>query len=131
MVPEIRLTQDMIEAIGGLDTEDYKKFKDYIQSAFHILRRRVGLFTPLLLLLSDSVVPIDQGNSGFTRAQLLEQIRLRFMVGQSNEEATSNFAAVMERSRNSWGALLIDVTHNEVKGIIGYIKTWVPWSGSS
>ena len=41
--PPMRLNRDMIEGMGGIDSEQYNKFKSFCFDAFQSLRRLVSL----------------------------------------------------------------------------------------
>lgn len=61
LAPRIRITPEMIDALGGEKSVSFSNYKAYCTKAFSTLRRHVGLFTQMILLLSDSVPPLDQG----------------------------------------------------------------------
>lgn len=57
MPPPMKLTNDMINAMGGQMSDHYKKFLDYCTTAFCILRRHARLITNLFALMLDAGIP--------------------------------------------------------------------------
>jgi len=47
----------MVEAMGGLDSEHYLKFKSYCFTAFSILRKSASLIINLFELMLDAKIP--------------------------------------------------------------------------
>ena len=56
LYPDIRLTPEMIDALGGKNSIYYSKFKEYCGKAYNCLRRHSNLFFILLSSL-DSIKP--------------------------------------------------------------------------
>lgn len=54
--PPMKLTKEMVEAMGGANSEEMKKFRSHCYSAFLILRKHANLFVNLFALMVDSSV---------------------------------------------------------------------------
>ncbi|KAI1724754.1 phosphoinositide 3-kinase family, accessory domain (PIK domain) domain-containing protein [Ditylenchus destructor] len=55
--PSMKLTSEMINAMGGQNSEYFKDFVDYCTTAFCILRRHANLITNLFSLMLDAGIP--------------------------------------------------------------------------
>jgi phosphatidylinositol 3-kinase len=55
--PAMKICKEMVEAMGGLESEHYLKFKSYCCMAFIILRKSANLIINLFELMFDSIPP--------------------------------------------------------------------------
>jgi phosphatidylinositol 3-kinase len=55
--PAMKLCREMVEAMGGLESEHYLKFKSYCFMAFSILRKSANLIINLFELMLDATIP--------------------------------------------------------------------------
>lgn len=55
--PVMKLCREMVEAMGGLESEHYLKFKSYCFTAFSILRKSAHLILNLFELMHDATIP--------------------------------------------------------------------------
>lgn len=85
-LPAMRISDDMIDALGGLESRDFYIFKELCDRIYNCLRRHIHYFMPLLLLLSDLEPPIID-NGRFTKDQIVNEICRRFAPGESYQEA--------------------------------------------
>jgi phosphatidylinositol 3-kinase len=53
----MKLCREMLEAMGGLESEHYLKFKSYCFAAFSILRKSANLIINLFELMRDATIP--------------------------------------------------------------------------
>jgi len=137
MAPEIRITPDMIDAMGGQTSKNYTLFKDICTRAFNCLRRHSNLFFILLSSL-DSIKPKIQ-NGKYNYMYIKKQVISRFIPGENYNQAKLLFNTKVNRKRSSsYSEIIIDFCHKNVqengfmsqvsnlsKGMIGYF-----WNGS-
>jgi phosphatidylinositol 3-kinase len=57
MPPPMKLTSEMINAMGGQNSEHFRAFVNYCTIAFCILRRHANLITNLFSLMLDAGIP--------------------------------------------------------------------------
>ena len=55
--PPFRFTRHMADAMGGEDTDQYKRFKSYCCQAYNWLRKSANLILNLLSLMVDAGIP--------------------------------------------------------------------------
>lgn len=108
IAPHIRLTPTMVDALGGGRSDSFLEFKKLCSNAFNCLRRHVGLFTSLLILLADLQPTVDN----FTRDEIIDQILNRFMPGLEEDEAGSTFNTLLDSAWQSYGGTVVDVMHD-------------------
>ena len=110
LAPHMRITPDMVEAIGGINSKNYVEFKKICTKVYNCLRRHTNLFLELLSLLPDSDPPINRNVIKFTQEQLTTEIINRFLPGQSHEEAKIQFSTHIESSTKT-SNMLVDFFH--------------------
>lgn len=89
--PGIRITGSMIEAIGGVTSDNYKYFKQLCNKIYNCLRRHVDIFINMLLVLSKI------SNVHLTEKQIVNELVTRFLPKQGNEEASLHISAQIEK----------------------------------
>jgi len=113
-IPSMRLTEEMVDAIGGINSENYEYFKKICTQAFNCLRRHYSIFYHMLSLLPDSAPPIIDFKN-YTKDRLKNEIYERFMFGHSYEEAELQFNIYIERSYNTNKHAFYDFLHHHNK----------------
>ena len=99
MAPEIRITPEMVDALGGFDSKYYQLFKTLCSKAYNCLRRHANLFIELLSMLYKLKPEIDNGK--FTKEKVKEQIMKRFIPNENYQEAKLKFITQVENSHTS------------------------------
>eukprot|EP01130_Rhizamoeba_saxonica_P003912 TRINITY_DN1619_c0_g1_i2.p1 TRINITY_DN1619_c0_g1~~TRINITY_DN1619_c0_g1_i2.p1 ORF type:complete len:777 (+),score=111.87 TRINITY_DN1619_c0_g1_i2:641-2971(+) len=112
MAPYMRLTESMVNAIGGEHSERYAQFKEYCLQAYNCLRRHASLFLTLLLLIAESSPQIDCEGSHFTAEQIEAMIMRRFIPGQSNSEARQQLFTRLHTSKDGYAMSIHDIMHS-------------------
>ncbi|KAM7540029.1 hypothetical protein Aperf_G00000024770 [Anoplocephala perfoliata] len=87
MAPNVRLTKDMIETMGGTKTELFKSFLNSGYTAFLNLRGHANVFMALLSLVQDAGV----GDIARDPQKSLDFLKERFLLDKSAEEASQRF----------------------------------------
>ena len=83
---DMRITPEMLDALGGHNSESYRKFKVLCDKIYNILRRHLNLFACLLNLFVTTNPKID-GSRHFTENRVLREIAKRFAPGENYKEA--------------------------------------------
>ena len=92
----MKITEDMLQMLGGQNSESFKIFKKYCKEAYKLLRQRSSLWYILLTYLEFSVPSIDKFkyNSETIRNHVIE----RLIPGESDIEASMQIIDIVERS---------------------------------
>jgi phosphatidylinositol 3-kinase len=113
--PEMRITREMLAALGGIDSEAYKRFKDLCTLIYNCLRRHVNLFTCMLRLLTESD-PVIKENGIIDEEKLMSEIRRRFIPGETQLEANIGlFNRIKDSTSSSLANDILDRFHSIAK----------------
>ena len=104
----IRITPDILDAMGGSNGPDYEYFKKLCTQIYNCLRRHVSLFMNLLIMLTE----IDQS---ITIDRLQEEIIKRFEPGENTVEAKLHLENKMNNSRQTYEHTVVDFVHKSFK----------------
>jgi phosphatidylinositol 3-kinase len=134
--PKIRIDPDMIDALGGVNSQYYVQFNKLCNKIFNCLRRHVNLFINLLSLLVEVDPPI-KNKVNFTREILMDEIMKRFIPGENYKDAEVQLTTQIESSSTTtYGQYLNDLLHYHnheqtlsktvvnTKNIISNISNW-------
>ena len=102
----------MIDAMGGMNSKHYRKFKDYCGIAYNCLRRHAPIFYVLLMSLTDYVPAVDEN---INEKSIKEHIIQRFMPGENYREAEHQFNTKLENNSNTYSEGVIDYFHKQYK----------------
>lgn len=72
--PQMRITAEMLEALGGTDSKTHKRFQALSSRIYNCLRRHVNLFVCMLRLLVEAD-PIIEENGIIDDALLMREVR--------------------------------------------------------
>lgn len=111
MSPDIRLTPEMIDAMGGVYSKSYINFKIYCSKAFNCIRRHSKLF---YIMLCDLCI---HGTEKITSQFIKEYINIRFVPGENYEEALRRIQDKIDihSGENSYAETIIDYFHKKYK----------------
>jgi phosphatidylinositol 3-kinase len=105
--PPLRLSQEMVDGMGGFGSLTYKKFLSYCFSAFLILRRSANLFLNLFSLMKDSTLP----DILIEPDKVVSKVQERFRLDLSEEEAVHYLQCVISDSLSAFIPLVYDSVH--------------------
>merc|ERR1712013_368991 len=103
--PPMKLSKEMIDAMGGMNSEHYQDFRKECYTAFLYLRRHANLILNLFGLMVDASVPdialepdktVRKVQDKF-RLDLTEEEAVQFMQNLIDVSATAIMAAVVEQ----------------------------------
>ena len=92
--PPMRFTVEMIQGMGGYDSENYRRFRTYCCQAYNILRKSAGLITVLLQLMRDAGIDDLRDDPKTT----IEKVYERFRVDIEDEEADKALLRLVDDS---------------------------------
>jgi hypothetical protein len=89
----IRITPEIIEAIGGFQSEKYVEFKDICSKIFNVMRRNINLFMNIILLLPKI------SDINISEKDIEIQMIKRFMPGENEIDAQMYFVKNLEHDK--------------------------------
>jgi len=98
--PYMRISEGMLDAIGGYHSEEYVQFKDLCYQIYDISRRHVNTFVALLSLLPKQNVGGTWTNPKISDSRVLREIVKRFAPGETYEKAKSILDTRIDKSTN-------------------------------
>ena len=104
--PQIRLTYDMVDCIGGDKSKNFERFKDYCNQSFKILRNQHNLIMILLFALieEENVYNID----------IIDKLILkRFVPNELEQQAEIQLVTTIQDSKDQYQ--VIDFLHYHSK----------------
>jgi len=93
LAPQMKITTDIIDAFGGMNSVYYKLFEDECTKCYDILRRYFNLFINMLSLLTK----LDEK---FTINELEQEIAKRCLPGEYSIEAKVQLIKTINNSKN-------------------------------
>ena len=107
---EMRMTKDMLDALGGKDTASFMEFKDMCIDAYRSIRIHAPFWYALLTRVSDP-----------ERAR--RHVLQRLVPGQKQQEADDILVEIVDRSSSgSWGQAITDTSH----AWSTWARSWLP-----
>lgn len=102
MSPHMRITQGIVDAMGGVNSEDFILFKTYCIRIFNCLRRHTHLFMTMLSILTEDGLALSSSNGAkYEKDRLREEILSRFIPSQSSNEAMEHLLIKIDDSYRS------------------------------
>eukprot|EP00392_Amoebophrya_sp_AT5.2_P002460 g2465.t1 len=102
--PPMKLCREMVEGMGGKDSNGYQSFLSNACEAFKILRRHQNLVVNLLYLMSDAGI---KDISQFALSKLQE----KFLPEMKDEEAEAHFITLINESVNALFPQVLEKLH--------------------
>jgi len=107
---EMKITEDMLNMLGGINSDSFYKFKKDCSLAYKNIRLRSSLWYILLSYLVFSVPSIDCYK--YTEVDIKNHIIERLLPGENDMEASTQIIDIVDRSsRSNWKQNLSDITH--------------------
>ena len=108
-VPKIRITPDMLDAIGGEHSQGFVYFKELVSRIYKCLRKHYNIFINMLIILSDVSDKYDKN-------KIRNEIINRFLLGQTLIEAELDIVTHISESKSShFGQNIVDFFHYHKK----------------
>ena len=93
----VRITDQMLEALGGKKSSEYEEFKELCAKYYDVLRRHINTFVCIL-----SLIPKFKSNSvtspNISEEEMLKELIKRFLPGETYEDAIKNLKIRIDNS---------------------------------
>ncbi|VDK50743.1 unnamed protein product [Anisakis simplex] len=106
--PPMKLTTEMINAMGGSHSKEWKDFRAFCFSAFNILRRHANLILNLFSLMLDAGIP----DIAIEKDKAVQKIEQRFHLTLSDELADQQIQRLIDESANAKMPRIVDFMHD-------------------
>ena len=103
----MKLSREMIDAMGGADSPHYRQFQTYCCEAYNILRKSANLLLSLFHLMAGASIPAIQSDPEKAMLKLQEKLR----PDLSDEEAAAWMQQLLADSASALMPQLIETTH--------------------
>ena len=104
--PPMKLSKEMIEAMGGADSQSHVQFRIWCCEAFNILRARSNLILNLLMLMVDAQIQDLRGEHDVLT------VAKKFRLDLNNEEASRYFQKLINESTEAIVPQIVDRLHD-------------------
>ncbi len=109
--PAMKLCKEMVDGMGGANSEQYGQFKQYCFTAYTALRKSSNLILNLFSLMVDANIP----DIKIEPDKVVLKVKERFHLEMSEEEAIRHFDTLIEDSSNAIFPVVIDKLHGFVQ----------------
>ena len=89
------LLEQMVDGMGGIDSQEYKQFCSLACQTFNLLRKRAGLILNLLHLMSDAGIEDLSNNPSADAEGVIEKFEERFRLELNDEQAETYFIGLI------------------------------------
>ncbi|CAM9967904.1 unnamed protein product [Discosporangium mesarthrocarpum] len=107
MPPPFRLTREMVEAMGGVDSPHFIVFKTLCCQAYRHLRRSAHQYLNLLSLMAGAGIK-DLSEDPVSALNLVQE---RFKLGLTDEQADTHFHSIISQSLSALAPRVLEVMH--------------------
>ena len=119
LAPTVRITDGMLNMLGGNNSDSFKKFKKKCQKAYKLIRSRSSLWFVLLKYLNFAMPTIDNFKYGIK--EIKDHVIERLVPGENDSEASMQIVQILDRSSHeNWRYGLAEWSHsigNELRKI--------------
>ncbi|XP_001943231.1 phosphatidylinositol 3-kinase catalytic subunit type 3 [Acyrthosiphon pisum] len=105
--PPMKLSKEMVEAMGGVNSEHYHEFRKLCYTAFLHLRRHANLILNLFSLMVDASVP----DIALEPDKTVNKVQDKFRLDLGDEEAVHYFQNLLDVSVTAVMAVLVEQLH--------------------
>nr|XP_002128077.1 phosphatidylinositol 3-kinase catalytic subunit type 3-like [Ciona intestinalis]XP_026691217.1 phosphatidylinositol 3-kinase catalytic subunit type 3-like [Ciona intestinalis] len=111
--PPMKLSKEMVEAMGGVNSDHYHEFRKHCYTAFLHLRRHANLILNLFSLMTDASVP----DIALEPDKTVKKVQDKFLLELSDEEAVRNMQALIDESVSALFPAFVEQIHK-------FAQTW-------
>ncbi len=123
--PEIRITPEMVDAMGGFDSQYYELFQEICKKTYNCIRRHSNLFEIMLSTLA-IITPTIEHNK-YNLNMIHHFITKKLVPNENYEEANLKFITSVEKSHKShYSSRFIDFFHKKKNDVIFSNSTQTP-----
>lgn len=107
MPPPMKLTKDMVEAMGGHTHEVFLAFRKLCNTAYLHLRRQSKVMLNLFALMVEASIP----DIALEPDKVVKKFEENLKMSMSDEEAILHIQHVMEESISSYMPIVLEQIH--------------------
>ncbi|KAL3866076.1 hypothetical protein ACJMK2_043415 [Sinanodonta woodiana] len=105
--PPMKLSKEMVEAMGGTASEHFKDFRTHCYTAFLAIRRSANLILNLFSLMVDASIP----DIALEPDKTVKKLQDKFVLHLSDEEAVAYIQNILDESVSATMAALVEQFH--------------------
>lgn len=105
--PPMKLCKEMIEGMGGANSQHYMNFQQYCYTAFITLRRNANLILNLFALMVDANIP----DIKIEPDKAVMKVQEKFRLDLSEEAAIAHFKGLISESVNALFPQILEAVH--------------------
>ncbi|XP_066252460.1 phosphatidylinositol 3-kinase catalytic subunit type 3 isoform X2 [Euwallacea similis] len=105
--PPMKLSKEMVEAMGGVNSEHYQRFKKLCNTAFLHLRRHANLILNLFSLMVDASVM----DIALEPDKAVKKVQDKLMLNLGDEEAVNDMQILIDSSVTAVVAVIVEQFH--------------------
>ncbi|KAF2763513.1 phosphoinositide 3-kinase [Pseudovirgaria hyperparasitica] len=109
--PLMKLSKEMIDGMGGPQSQQYRQFREHCYTAYTTLRKSANLILNLFALMREANVP----DIRIEPDKAVWKVQERMMLDLSEEEAIRHFEALILDSQGAMMPVVIDRLHGLVQ----------------
>ncbi|EPQ15843.1 Phosphatidylinositol 3-kinase catalytic subunit type 3 [Myotis brandtii] len=123
--PPMKLNKEMVEGMGGTQSEQYQEFRKQCYTAFLHLRRYSNLILNLFSLMVDANIP----DIALEPDKTVKKVQDKFRLDLSDEEAVHYMQSLIDESVHALFAAVVEQIHKfaQVAGKRSPPTAQVPW----
>ena len=103
----MKLTKEMVDGMGGINSKNFEDFRKLCYTAFHQLRRHANLILNLFSLMVDASVP----DIALEPDKTVKKVEDKFRLDLDDEGAASYIYGIIDESVNAVMAAFIEQIH--------------------
>jgi phosphatidylinositol 3-kinase len=103
----MKVCKEMIDGMGGTQSENYQHFRSYCYTAYITLRKSANLILNLFALMTDANIP----DIRLEPDKAVLKVKERFCLELSEEQAIQHMSNLIDDSMNSMLPVLMDRVH--------------------
>jgi phosphatidylinositol 3-kinase len=120
LTPAMRITQDIVDVMGGESGKDFQTFRHYCTAIYNCLRKYTAIFMSMLLLMTEDGLNLDFNK--YRKDRLKEEILSRFVPSETAQEAEAQLLIRIDDSYRSYTPrMFIDFWHYHSKETLSRI----------
>lgn len=105
--PPMKLSREMVEAMGGVNSDHYQTFRKLCYTAFLHLRRHANLILNLFNLMIDATIP----DIALEPDKTVKKVQDKFRLDLNDEEAVHYIQGLIDVSVTAVMAILVEQIH--------------------
>ena len=112
--PPMKLSREMVEAMGGVGSDHYQTFRKLCYTAFLHLRRHANLILNLFNLMIDATIP----DIALEPDKTVKKVQDKFRLDLNDEEAVHYIQGLIDVSVTAVMAILVEQIHRFAQVIL-------------